>query len=74
MIRFSVKAVKEIDEYTIINEPNTSIDLVERASTLFVHEFTGVFETAPNHGICRQGNNGADALGIAAFYAKNHIK
>lgn len=72
---FPVKAVKEIDEYTIINEPITSIDLVERASTLFVHEFTRRF--SKQHRImvfAGQGNNGADALGIARLLCEESYK
>ena len=36
---FPTDKVKELDQYTIQNEPISSIDLVERASTVFVHEF-----------------------------------
>ena len=36
---FPTDKVKELDQYTIQNEPISSIDLVERASTVFVQEF-----------------------------------
>lgn len=69
--RFMIKIietakVKEIDQYTIDNEPIESIDLVERASVAFVNEFCHHY--ARQHRIvvfAGQGNNGADALAIA---------
>ena len=36
---FATDKVKELDQYTIQHEPISSIDLVERAATTFVHEF-----------------------------------
>ena len=64
---FETAKIKEIDQYTIDNEPISSIDLVERASTVFVNEFCRRF-AAGQHRIyvfAGQGNNGADALAIA---------
>jgi NAD(P)H-hydrate epimerase len=64
---FEMQDMKEIDEYTIKNEPIASIDLVERASTMFVNEFCRRFESRrPKiYVFAGQGNNGADALAIA---------
>ena len=36
---FSTDKVRELDKYTIQNEPISSIDLVERAATVFTSEF-----------------------------------
>lgn len=63
---FATDQVKELDQYTILHEPVSSIDLVERASTVFMHEFCRRF--SKQHRIIvfgGQGNNGADALAIS---------
>ncbi|MCC8132170.1 MAG: NAD(P)H-hydrate dehydratase [Tannerellaceae bacterium] len=63
---FATDQVKELDQYTILHEPVSSIDLVERASTVFMHEFCRRF--SKQHRIivfAGQGNNGADALAIS---------
>lgn len=63
---FPTDKVKELDQYTIQNEPISSIDLVERASTVFVHEFCRRFSKQTRVIVfAGQGNNGADALAIA---------
>ncbi|MDL2281924.1 NAD(P)H-hydrate dehydratase [Parabacteroides sp. OttesenSCG-928-G06] len=63
---FTTQQVKELDQYTIENEPIASIDLVERASTAFVNEFRRTFSRQSRIIIfAGQGNNGADALAIA---------
>lgn len=63
---FPTDKVKELDQYTIQNEPISSIDLVERASTVFVHEFCRRFSKQTRIIVfAGQGNNGADALAIA---------
>ena len=36
---FTTDKVKTLDQYTIQHEPISSIDLVERAATQFMHEF-----------------------------------
>ncbi|MDD4515765.1 NAD(P)H-hydrate dehydratase [Massilibacteroides sp.] len=72
---FPVSTVKEIDNYTILNEPIDSIDLVERASTQFVHEFTRRY--SKQHRIivfAGQGNNGADALAIARLLVEESYR
>ena len=64
---FETSKMKEIDQYTIDNEPISSIDLVERASAVFVNEFCRRYTSRQNriHVFAGQGNNGADALAIA---------
>ena len=63
---FETAQMKEIDAYTIEHEPIASIDLVERASTVFVNEFCRRFTSRQNriYVFAGQGNNGADALAI----------
>ena len=63
---FESAKVKELDQYTIDNEPIDSIDLVERASRAFVNEFCHHFSKQNRIVVfAGQGNNGADALAIA---------
>ena len=64
---FETSKIKEIDKYTIENEPIDSIDLVERASTVFVNEFCRRYISRHNkvYVFAGQGNNGADALAVA---------
>lgn len=63
---FPTEKVKELDQYTIQNEPISSIDLVERAATMFVQEFCRRYSKQTRIIIfAGQGNNGADALAIA---------
>ena len=62
----SSKQIKQADQHTILNEPISSIDLMERASMAFVDAF---FEHFPNlqpaYILCGKGNNGGDGLAIA---------
>lgn len=63
---FTTRQVKELDRYTIEHEPIDSIDLVERASTVFVQEFCRRYSRQTRIIVfAGQGNNGADALAIA---------
>ena len=72
---FPVSTVKEIDNYTIQNEPIEAIDLVERASMLFVHEFTRRYSKYHRVIIfAGQGNNGADALAIARLLSEESYR
>lgn len=63
---FATEKVREIDKYTIQNMPIAPIDLVEEAVTAFVNEFRNQYTKARRVIVfAGQGNNGADALGIA---------
>jgi len=54
------------DEFTIENEPITSVDLMERAAVAAVAWVTGNISTAtPIRIVCGNGNNGGDGLAIA---------
>ncbi len=64
---YSAKQIKEWDQFTILNEPITSLDLMERASKTFVEWFIQQNSNQDNtiHIFCGPGNNGGDALAIA---------
>lgn len=63
---FATDKIKELDQYTIQHEPISSIDLVERAATVFMHEFCRRYSKQTRIIIfAGQGNNGADALAVA---------
>lgn len=63
---FATEKIKEIDRYTIQRKSISSIDLVEEAVTVFTNEFRNNYpKTRRVIVFAGQGNNGADALGIA---------
>lgn len=59
--------IRDADEYTIKNEPISSIDLMERAANAFVLQLENDFPNnhLPIHIFCGNGNNGGDGLAIA---------
>lgn len=59
--------IRQLDAYTIENEPINSIDLMERAAQTFVRWFTRVFSPDAKDIIIfiGPGNNGGDGLAIA---------
>lgn len=63
----SAKQTRELDAYTIEHEPISSIDLMERASSVFVDWFTAHYPRQQQiiHIICGMGNNGGDGLAVA---------
>lgn len=72
---FPTEKVKFLDEYTIQHEPIASIDLVERAANLFVHEFCRRYsKQQPVYIFAGPGNNGADALAIARILTSESYK
>ncbi len=70
---FSASQIKKWDAFTIANEPITSIDLMERASTACYKWLLG-----KNLGLfhfrifCGNGNNGGDGLAIARLLKQNN--
>ncbi|MDH6356230.1 NAD(P)H-hydrate dehydratase [Parabacteroides sp. PF5-9] len=72
---FTNEQAKELDKYTIQNEPISSVDLIERAATLFMHEFCRRYSKQSRIFIfAGQGNNGADALAIARLLTDESYK
>jgi len=62
----TTQQIRDLDAFTIANEPVASIDLMERACVAFTTWFTDTFNTPNKIGIvCGTGNNGGDGLGIA---------
>lgn len=63
---FEASQIKEIDQYTIINEPVSSLDLMERAATAFtdaiLHRWS---RETPIIVFAGPGNNGGDALAVS---------
>ncbi len=63
---FTSQQIKEIDKFTIENEPIASIDLMERAAHACSQWFVKRYEkTIPVRIFAGPGNNGGDALAIA---------
>ncbi|KAA6438662.1 NAD(P)H-hydrate dehydratase [Dyadobacter flavalbus] len=66
----NVEQIRQLDVYTIENEPISSVDLMERASNGFVRWFCNQFvNTRPVCIFCGKGNNGGDGLAIARILA-----
>lgn len=63
----SAQQTRELDTYTIQNEPIASIDLMERASMVFTDWFAEQFPKRHQliHVCCGMGNNGGDGLAVA---------
>jgi ADP-dependent NAD(P)H-hydrate dehydratase / NAD(P)H-hydrate epimerase len=62
----STQQIKAWDNYTIQNEPIASIDLMERASEVFTHWFSALYDSENTvYVFCGTGNNGGDGLAIA---------
>ncbi len=63
----SAAQTHNIDAATIQHTGISSVDLMERAATAFINEFTATFQraTQPVYIFCGPGNNGGDGLAIA---------
>ena len=58
--------LKELDKYTIANEPITSIDLMERAASAITREIIDQWDNRRQVVVfAGPGNNGGDALAVA---------
>lgn len=72
---FATEKIKDLDQYTILHEPISSADLVERAATAFTHEFCRRYSKQNRIVIfAGQGNNGADALAVARLLTEEGYK
>ena len=66
------KQIAQTDQFTIKNEPISSVDLMERASTkCFEWIITHFPQTKPITVFCGTGNNGGDGLVIARLLENN---
>ncbi|MBL7816270.1 MAG: NAD(P)H-hydrate dehydratase [Saprospiraceae bacterium] len=64
----TTEQIRAWDSYTIDNEPISSYDLMERASSVFTEWFISLYDTSkPIILLCGTGNNGGDGLVIARF-------
>ena len=71
---FTSKQVREIDAYTIENEPISSIDLMERASVQIAGWLSDAFEQdTPFMFFIGPGNNGGDGLTVARLLAAQNF-
>lgn len=71
---YGPEQVKAWDAFTIVNEPISSIDLMERAALACSKKLIGsyVFESITL--VCGKGNNGADGLAIARILSERSYK
>ncbi len=70
---FSAAQIKAWDQYTIMHEPITSIDLMERAARACVAWLMTRWPSTETHFLifCGNGNNGGDGLAIARILLEN---
>ena len=67
---FTSTQIKELDKFTIENEPISSLNLMERAAQTMTRSITELWGTAtPIVVFAGPGNNGGDALAIARMMA-----
>lgn len=71
---FPTIQIKELDAYTIENEPVASIDLMERASQALAKTISERWNTeTPFTVFAGPGNNGGDALAVSRLLAQQGI-
>lgn len=72
---FPTQSIKELDAYTIENEPITSIDLMERASKALTKAIAERWEVdTPFTVFAGPVNNGGDALAVSRLLAEKGYK
>lgn len=70
----SAEEIRSWDQYTILNEPIASIDLMERAATKCTDWLIEKFPDALSFDIfCGKGNNGGDGLAIARMLVEKNF-
>ena len=68
---FTGAQIKELDKFTIENEPVASIDLMERAAKAIVRALQDEWDNrTPFVVFAGPGNNGGDALAVACLMAE----
>ena len=70
----SVEQIREADTYTIVNEPITSINLMERAATKCAEWMTGKINGQKVKVFCGMGNNGGDGLALVRILLADFIE
>ena len=72
---FNTEIIPIIDDYTIINEPVSSLDLMERAANALFQEICSTFSfTSDIFIFCGTGNNGGDGLALSRLLHKTGYK
>jgi len=69
----SAEQIRKWDEYTILNEPVSSLDLMERAAAKCTAWIEENFKNKIFKVFCGKGNNGGDGLAIARQLAIKNI-
>lgn len=73
----TAQQIRDWDEFTILHEPLTSVDLMERAAAAFVSKMLKVLPLGKDSGgvkiFCGLGNNGGDGLAIARILSEKGI-
>lgn len=68
---FPTTSIRQLDAYTIENEPISSIDLMERAASALADAIAGRWDTeTPFTVFAGPGNNGGDALAMSRLLAQ----
>ena len=69
---FPTTSIRQLDAYTIENEPISSIDLMERAARALADAIAGRWDTeTPFTVFAGPGNNGGDALAMSRLDRKS---
>ena len=71
---FKTSDLQKLDKYTIENEPVTSLDLMERAATVFTEKLLIFFPNSHIFNILAgSGNNGGDGYVVARLLCQNGL-
>lgn len=69
----SASQIKEVDKATMLSEPISSLDLMERAANACVDWIIRNYNTTKHFAVfCGSGNNGGDGLAIARILKQKH--
>lgn len=72
---FTAEQIRELDTYTIENEPISSVDLMERASTKLFRAIKKLYrQDKPVVVFAGPGNNGGDGLALARLLTNDEFK